>query len=301
MNTIAKAKPSKKTVKRLARNSTLPELPDDHKIIIRPPKGWTPINFRDLWLYRELVYFMTLRNLQVRYKQSVLGVLWAILRPFLTMVVFSIFFGGFAKIPTDNSIPYPIFSYAAILPFELFSKAITDTSNSLVHNSNMITKVYFPRIILPLSSVLSTLVDFFIGFIVLIGMMFYYHITPSVNALWAIPAYLLLAMVASLGMGLWLSAMNVLYRDINYIAPFINQLWMYITPTAYSSTLVSDKWQLVYSLNPMKAVVDGFRWSLLGGPQPTSTAWVSVGVAVVLLISGLFYFRRMERTFADMV
>ncbi len=301
MSIFEKVNPSKKNVKCLARKAEFRQTQDDHKIIIQPPKGWTPIDFRDLWLYRELIYFMTLRNLQVRYKQSVLGVLWAVLRPFLTMVVFSIFFGGFAKIPTDNSIPYPIFTYAAILPFELFSKAITDTSNSLVHNSNMITKVYFPRIILPLSSVLGTLVDFFIGFLVLIGMMFYYRITPSITAIWAIPVYLLLALVAALGMGLWLSALNVLYRDINYIAPFINQLWMYITPTAYSSTLVSAKWQIVYSLNPMKAVVDGFRWCLLGGPQPTVTAWVSVGVAVVLLISGLFYFRRMERTFADMV
>ena len=301
MSIFEKVNPSKKNVKCLARKAEFRQTQDDHKIIIQPPKGWTPIDFRDLWLYRELIYFMTLRNLQVRYKQSVLGVLWAVLRPFLTMVVFSIFFGGFAKIPTDNSIPYPIFTYAAILPFELFSKAITDTSNSLVHNSNMITKVYFPRIILPLSSVLGTLVDFFIGFLVLIGMMFYYRITPSITAIWAIPVYLLLALVAALGMGLWLSALNVLYRDINYIAPFINQLWMYITPTAYSSTLVSAKWQIVYSLNPMKAVVDGFRWCLLGGPQPTATAWVSVGVAVVLLISGLFYFRRMERTFADMV
>ena len=301
MSIFETVNPSKKNVKCLARKAEFRQTQDDHKIIIQPPKGWTPIDFRDLWLYRELIYFMTLRNLQVRYKQSVLGVLWAVLRPFLTMVVFSIFFGGFAKIPTDNSIPYPIFTYAAILPFELFSKAITDTSNSLVHNSNMITKVYFPRIILPLSSVLGTLVDFFIGFLVLIGMMFYYRITPSITAIWAIPVYLLLALVAALGMGLWLSALNVLYRDINYIAPFINQLWMYITPTAYSSTLVSAKWQIVYSLNPMKAVVDGFRWCLLGGPQPTVTAWVSVGVAVVLLISGLFYFRRMERTFADMV
>ena len=301
MSIFEKVNPSKKNVKCLARKAEFRQTQDDHKIIIQPPKGWTPIDFRDLWLYRELIYFMTLRNLQVRYKQSVLGVLWAVLRPFLTMVVFSIFFGGFAKIPTDNSIPYPIFTYAAILPFELFSKAITDTSNSLVHNSNMITKVYFPRIILPLSSVLGTLVDFFIGFLVLIGMMFYYRITPSITAIWAIPVYLLLALVAALGMGLWLSALNVLYRDINYIAPFIIQLWMYITPTAYSSTLVSAKWQIVYSLNPMKAVVDGFRWCLLGGPQPTVTAWVSVGVAVVLLISGLFYFRRMERTFADMV
>jgi lipopolysaccharide transport system permease protein len=300
MSTIRKTSILKKSLKRPSQK-TVQGPAGNHKVIIHPPKGWTPINFQDLWLYRELVYFMTLRNLQVRYKQSVLGVLWAILRPFLTMVVFSIFFGEFAGIPTDNNIPYPIFSYAAILPFELFSKAITDTSNSLVHNSHMITKVYFPRIILPLSSVLGTLVDFFIGFVVLIGMMFFYRITPSWNAIWAIPLYLLLALVSALGMGLWLSALNVLYRDINYIAPFINQLWMYITPTAYSSTLVSDKWQVVYSLNPMKAVVDGFRWCLLGGPQPTSTAWISAGVAVILLISGLFYFRRMERTFADMV
>jgi lipopolysaccharide transport system permease protein len=301
MSIIEKINPSRKNLKRLARQAELREAQADHKIIIRPPKGWTPINFRDLWIYRELVYFMTLRNLQVRYKQSVLGIGWAILRPFLTMVVFSIFFGGFAKIPTDNSIPYPIFTFAGILPFELFSKAISDTSNSLVANSHMITKVYFPRIILPLSSVFSTLVDFAIGFVVLLGMMLFYHITPSIQALWAIPVYLLLAVVSAMGIGLWLSAMNVLYRDINYITPFINQLWMYVTPIAYSSTLVSAKWQVLYSLNPMKAVVDGFRWCLLGGPQPGATAWISVSVAVALLISGVFYFSRMERTFADMV
>ena len=301
MSIIEKADLSKKKVKRLARQTAMRETQDDHKIIIRPPKGWTPINFRDLWMYRELIYFMTLRNIQVRYKQSLLGIMWAILRPFLTMVVFSIFFGGFAKIPTDNNIPYPIFTFAGILPFELFSKAISDTSNSLVHNSHMITKVYFPRMILPISSVFSTVLDFVIGLAVLIGMMLYYHITPSIQALWAIPVFLLLAMVSALGIGLWLSAMNVLYRDINYITPFINQLWMYITPIAYSSTLVSEKWQVLYSINPMKAVVDGFRWCLLGAPQTTSTAWISAGVAVILLISGLFYFRRMERTFADMV
>ena len=270
-------------------------------VVIRPPKGWVALNLRDLWVYRELVYFMTWRNLKVRYKQSLLGVLWAILRPLLSMVVFSIFFGGLAKVPTDNSIPYPIFSFTALLPWDLFSKALTDASNSLVHNSHMITKVYFPRIILPLSSVLSGLVDFAIAFLVLIVMMLFYRITPQVEALWAVPLFLLLALITALGVGLWLSALNVLYRDINYLVPFINQLWLFITPIAYSSTLVPSKWQIIYSMNPMKAVVDGFRWALLGANAPGPNMWISVGVAVVVLVTGLFYFRRMERTFADMV
>jgi lipopolysaccharide transport system permease protein len=270
-------------------------------VFIRPPKGWVALNLHDLWVYRELVYFMTWRNLKVRYKQSLLGVLWAILRPLLSMVVFSIFFGGLAKVPTDNSIPYPIFSFTALLPWDLFSKALTDASNSLVHNSHMITKVYFPRIILPLSSVLSGLVDFGIAFLVLIVMMLFYRVTPRIEALWAVPLFLLLTLITALGVGLWLSALNVLYRDINYLVPFINQLWLFITPIAYSSTLVPSKWQIVYSMNPMKAVVDGFRWALLGANAPGPNMWISVGVALVVLVSGLFYFRRMERTFADMV
>ena len=273
---------------------------DSKKIIIKPSRGWAALNLRDLWVYRELVYFMTWRDLKVRYKQTLLGASWAVLQPFLTMVVFSIFFGELAKVPSDN-IPYPIFSYTALLPWTLFSKALTDASKSLVSSSHMITKVYFPRIILPLASILAGVVDFLVAFIVLIGMMVYYGITPTTN-IWTLPFFLLLALVTALGVGLWLSALNVLYRDINYATHFITQFWMFITPIAYSSSMIPEQWKLIYALNPMAGVVNGFRWALLGvGDAPGLTLVVSVCVAILLLISGLFYFRRMERLFADMV
>lgn len=268
-------------------------------IVIKPPHGWTALNLRDLWNYRELIGFMTWRDIIVRYKQTLLGVLWAILRPVLTMVVFSLIFGGLAKLPSDN-IPYPIFSFAAILPWELFSKALSDASRSLVQNSSMITKIYFPRMILPLASVISGLVDFMIALIILIVMMLFYRITPTSN-IWMLPLFLILALATSLGVGLWLSAANVMYRDINYILPFITQLWLYITPVAYSNTLIPEQWQFVYALNPMAGVVQGFRWVLLGTEAPGNLIWVSVGVAVIVLVTGLFYFKRMERQFADLV
>ena len=275
------------------------KIPDIPVILVKPSHGWASLNLRDLWIYRELVYFMTWRNLKVRYKQTLLGAFWAILRPFLSMVVFSIFFGGLAQVPSDN-IPYPIFSYSGLLPWELFSVALVHASQSLVQSSNMITKIYFPRIILPLASVLSGLVDFLIAFVVLLGMMLYYKITPTA-AVWTLPLFLLLALVTGLGVSLWLSAMNVMYRDINYILPFLNQLWMYITPIVYSSTLVPVEWQYVYAINPMAGVVQGFRWALLGTNPPGPMLWVSVAVAIGLLISGMFYFRRMEHIFADNV
>lgn len=270
-------------------------------ITLRPVKGWSPINLQDLWRYRELIYFMTWRDLKVRYKQTLLGASWAILQPFLTMVVFSIFFGNLAKVPSDG-IPYPIFSYAALLPWGLFTKALQDASRSLVQNSHMITKVYFPRIILPLSHILAGIVDFALAFVVLMGMMWYYHITPT-TAIWTLPLYLLLTLITALGVGLWLSALNVLYRDVGYVVPFLTQFWMFITPIVYSTTLVPEKWQILYALNPMAGVVNGFRWALLGIPSaaPGLTLIISVAVALIVLISGLFYFRRMEHIFADMV
>lgn len=274
----------------------------DAKVIyLKPAKGLAALNLRDLWIYRELVYFMTWRDLKVRYKQTVLGAGWAILRPFLTMVVFSIFFGNLAKVPSDG-IPYPIFAYTGLLPWELFATALNVASRSLVQNSNMITKVYFPRIILPLSSILAGVVDFLIAFVILIGMMLYYHILPGA-AVWTLPLYLLLTLITALGVGLWLSALNVLYRDVGYVTPFLTQFWMYITPIAYGASLVPEKWKLVYALNPMVGVVNGFRWALLGTPQgaPDETLVISIVISLVVLISGLFYFRRMERIFADMV
>lgn len=272
----------------------------DKRSIIKPSHGWAALNLRDLWLYRELIFFMTWRDLKVRYKQTLLGASWAILQPFLTMIVFSIFFGNLAKVPSDG-VPYPIFSYTALIPWTLFSKALQDASRSLVANRHMITKVYFPRMILPLSSVMAGLVDFLIAFVVLLGMMWYYKIPPTVNV-WVLPLFLLLALVTAVGVGLWLSALNVLFRDINYVLPFLTQFWMYLTPVAYPSSMIPTKWQVIYALNPMTGVVEGFRWALLGTGQPPGImTLVSSIAAVVLLISGMFYFRRMERLFADMV
>ena len=268
--------------------------------IIKPSSGWAALNLRDLWLYRELILFMTWRDLKVRYKQTLLGASWAILQPFLTMVVFSIFFGNLANVPSDG-VPYPIFSYTALSPWTLFSKALQDASRSLVASSHMITKIYFPRMILPLSSVLAGVVDFFIAFVVLIGMMIIYGIVPTSN-IWTLPLFLLLALVTAVGVGFWLSALNVLYRDINYVLPFLTQFWMFLTPIAYPSSMVPQRFQALYALNPMTGVVEGFRWALLGtGQAPGVMTLVSTLVSLTLLISGMFYFKRMERLFADMV
>ena len=268
-------------------------------VVIRARSGMAALNLSDLWVYRELIGFMTWRDVIVRYKQTFLGVAWAVLRPFLSMVVFTIFFGNLAQVPSDG-IPYPIFSYTALLPWELFSKALSDASRSLIQNSNMITKIYFPRMILPLASVIAGLVDFAIAFVVLIGLMMYYQITPTPNIIY-LPLFILLALVTSFGTGLWLSAANVAYRDVNYVLPFLTQMWMFITPIVYPSSMVPEQWQVIYSLNPMAGVVNGFRWALLGTDPPAPTMWISVGVAIVMLISGLFYFKKMERQFADLI
>jgi len=271
-------------------------------IYIKPTKGLAALNLRDLWLYRELVYFMIWREVKVRYKQTMLGAAWAIIQPVLTMIVFTFLFGRIAKLPTDGNIPYPIFSYTALLPWGLFVAALNQASRSLTSNQNMVTKIYFPRLVLPLASILSGLVDFIIAFVILIGLMIYYGITPSINVLWALPLFLLLTIITALGVALWLSAINVQYRDVNYALPFMTQFWLFITPVAYSSSLISDKWQLVYSLNPMAGVVNGFRWALLGvGNGPDAGLWISVGISLLVLISGLFYFRNMEKTFADTI
>lgn len=273
---------------------------------LRPSRGWSALNLRDLWNYRELIYFLTWRDLKVRYKQTLLGASWAILKPFMTMVVLSIFFGSLAQVPSDN-VPYPIFSFAALLPWELFANALSVASRSLVQNSNMITKVYFPRVILPLASVLAGVVDFAIAFVILIGMMIYYRITPT-SHVWTLPLFLLLAIITALGVSLWLSALNVLYRDIGYVTPFLTQFWMFISPVAYGTGLLADKvpgmWvQIIYALNPMVGVINGFRWALLGieSAAPGPGLVVSTVVSLLLLVSGMFYFRRMERQFADMV
>lgn len=270
-------------------------------IYIKPSTGLAALNLRDLWVYRELVFFMVWRDLKVRYKQTMLGAAWAIIQPVMTMLVFNFIFGRVAKVPSDG-IPYPIFSYTALLPWGLFVAALNQASRSLTSNQNMITKIYFPRLVLPLSSILAGLVDFAIAFVILIGMMIYYRVTPSWNALWALPLFLLLALVTALGVALWLSAINVQYRDVNYALPFLTQFWLFITPVAYSSKIISANWQLIYSLNPMAGVVNGFRWALLNaGNGPDAAVWVSAGISLLILVSGLFYFRNMERTFADMI
>jgi lipopolysaccharide transport system permease protein len=271
-------------------------------IYIKPTTGLAALNLRDLWTYRELVYFMIWRDVRVRYKQTMLGAAWAIIQPVLSMLVFTFIFGRVAKLPTDGNIPYPIFSYVALLPWGLFVTALNQASRSLTSNNNMITKIYFPRLVLPLASVLSGLVDFAIAFVILIGMMLYYGVRPTLTALWALPLFLLLALVTALGVALWLSALNVQYRDVNYALPFLTQFWQFLSPVAYSATLISEKWQLVYSINPMAGVVNGFRWALLGtntGPGPEMA--VSVAISLFVLVGGLFYFRNMEKTFADTI
>jgi lipopolysaccharide transport system permease protein len=270
-------------------------------IYIKPSTGFTALNLRDLWLYRELVFFMVWRDIKVRYKQTLLGAAWAILQPVLTMVAMFFLFNKVAKLPTDN-VPYPIFSYTALLPWGLFVAALNQGSRSLTSNHNMITKVYFPKLILPLASVLAGLVDLAIASLILVGLFFYYHVTPAWNLVWTLPLFLLLAIITALGVALWLSAINVKYRDVNYVLPFLTQFWFFATPVAYSAKAISEKWQLAYSLNPMAGVVNGFRWALLGiGNGPDTGLWVSVGISLLILVSGLFYFRNMEKTFADTI
>jgi lipopolysaccharide transport system permease protein len=280
--------------------TTLTLDPPEEVIVLRPSRGWAALNLRDLWIYRELVYFLTWRDIKVRYKQTVLGAGWAILQPLINMLVLGVIFGNFAKMPTDG-VPRPIFTFTALLPWGLFSKALNDAGRSMLSNRNMITKIYFPRLIIPLSSVLGGVVDFLIQFGILILMMIYFGYTPTAN-IWALPFFLLLALATALGFGLWLSALNVLYRDINYILPFLTQLWVLVTPVAYSSKVVPEQWRLLYALNPMVGVVEGFRWALLGTQSaPGLDMVLSVVISLVLLVTGMYYFRRMERTFADMV
>jgi lipopolysaccharide transport system permease protein len=277
-------------------SSHLPEL-----VTIKPVKGWVPLNLKDLWHYRELIYFLTWRDLKVRYKQSVLGVLWAILKPFMNMVIFAIIFGTLAKVPSDG-IPYPIFSYTGLLPWGFFAASLEVSARSMLQSGNMVSKIYFPRIIVPLSSVVANLVDFLIASVILVGMMFYYHVTPTINILW-LPLFLLLAMITAIGVGLWFSALLVMYRDVNYMLPFITEIWKYISPVVYSVTLIPEKWQWLYSINPMSGVIFGFRWALLGKPESIDLVSIAISstIALFVFISGLYFFRRMERVFADMI
>jgi lipopolysaccharide transport system permease protein len=281
-------------------STTSSALPDHPAIIIRPSKGLAWVNLGELWAYRDLLYFLIWRDIKVRYKQTALGAAWAVLQPLFTMVIFTIFFGWLAKVPSDG-IPYPLFIFCALLPWQLFSRALTESGNSLVANQNLITKVYFPRLIIPLAAVLGGLVDFGSSFVVLLGMMVYYGIFPSI-AVVTLPLFLVLAVVTALAAGLWLSALNVNYRDVKHTIPFLVQFWLFVTPIAYPSSLVPEPWRLLYGLNPMVGVVEGFRWALLGkvgGVGPL--VLVSVITVVVLLAGGLIYFKNMEKSFADVV
>jgi lipopolysaccharide transport system permease protein len=268
-------------------------------LIIRPPRKWIPVDLHELWAYRELIFSFSLRDIKLRYKQTGLGVAWAALQPILTMLIFTVIFGGFAKIPSDG-IPYPLFVLAALLPWLLFAEGLTRSTTSMITNANIMTKVYFPRLIMPLSSIISPLVDFMISFVILMVMMAWYGFTPSVNIVF-LPVFLLLALATSLGVGLWLSALNVKYRDFQYTVPFLIQIWMFASPVVYSSSLVPESLRLVFGLNPMTGVIEGFRWALLGSGTPSAMVLVSVGMVIVLLVSGMFYFRRMEQYYADIV
>jgi lipopolysaccharide transport system permease protein len=267
---------------------------------IAPSHGWVSLKLGEVWEYRELLYFLIWRDIKVRYKQTVLGAAWAIIQPLFTMVVFSLFFGQLGKMPSDG-VPYPIFSFAALVPWAFFANGLSQSSNSLVGSSNLITKVYFPRLVVPLAAVLSGIADFAVAFLVLFGMMFFFGIVPTLNILW-LPLLFLLALITALGVGLWFSALNVEFRDVRYLVTFVTQLWLFATPIAYPSSMLPEPWRTIYGLNPMTGVVEGFRWALLGtNSAPGPLIAVSSVVAVVILITGAFYFRRMERTFADFV
>jgi lipopolysaccharide transport system permease protein len=267
---------------------------------IQPSGGWISLNLRELWDYRELIFFFVWRDLKVRYKQTILGVSWAVLQPFLTMVIFSLFFGRLAKVPSDG-LPYPVFSYAALVPWTFFASSLTTASNSIISNSNMLKKIYFPRMTLPIAAVLSGLVDLFLALGVLLGMMLVYGLAPTANVVW-VPAFLLLTLVTALGASLWLSALNVQFRDVRHTVPFLIQAWLFGTPVAYPSSLLPEPWKTVYGLNPMAGVVEGSRWALLGtDTAPGLILLVSTLVAIALLVSGAYYFRRMEKSFADVV
>jgi lipopolysaccharide transport system permease protein len=269
-------------------------------VTIRPSRGWVRVRVGELWEYRELLYFLVWRDLKVRYKQTVLGAAWALLQPLAAMIVFSVFFGRLAKVPSDG-VPYPLFAYCALLPWQMFANALTESGNSLVSQQSLIKKVYFPRLILPVTPVLAGAVDFGIGFVLLLGLMLWYGMVPGA-AIVLVPLLLLLTMTTAVAVGLWLSALNVQYRDVRYTLPFLVQFWMFATPIAYPSSLVPEKWRPLMGLNPMTGVVEGFRWALLGTRgADLKTFAVSLAVVAVLLVSGVVHFRRLERTFADMV
>jgi lipopolysaccharide transport system permease protein len=267
---------------------------------IRARHALAPLRLREVWEYRELLYFLAWRTIKVRYKQTLLGAAWAILQPVFAMVVFSVIFGRLVGIPSDG-IPYPIFAYAGLLPWQLFAQSLTEAGNSLVNNEHLLTKVYFPRLLIPAATIVVSMLDFAVAGIVLAGMMVYYRIAPAGGA-WALPLLVIQAVGAALGIGLWLSALNVRYRDVRHVIPFLTQVWLLVTPIAYPSSLVPYEWRTLLGLNPMTGVVEGFRWALLGAKtEPGGPLALSALVTIGLLVSGVVYFRRMERTFADIL
>ena len=277
--------------------ANLANLPHLH---IEPAGRRISLGLQELWEYRELLYFLTWRDLAIRYKQTILGAAWAIIQPLFTMLIFSLFLGKLAKVPSDG-IPYPIFTFSALVPWTFFANGLTQSTNSLVASANMIKKVYFPRLTIPIAPILSGLVDFVLAFGVLLVMMLFYGTKLTGNVLW-LPLFLLLALVTCLGAGIWLAALNVEYRDIRYIVPFLTQLWMYATPVVYPSSLLGEPWRTLYGLNPMAGVIEGFRWALLGsGTSPGGIIYISALATIILLVTGIIYFRRMEKRFADIV
>jgi lipopolysaccharide transport system permease protein len=265
-----------------------------------PRTAWASLKLRELWEYRELLYFFVWRDVKVRYKQTIFGGLWAVIRPLFTMVVFSIFFGRLAGVPSDG-LPYPIFSFAALVPWQFFEQGVLQSSESLVGNARLVTRVYFPRLTIPIAAVLSGLVDFGVAFVILLILMAFYGIAPPIQAL-TLPLFLLLACITAIGVGLLLAGLNAKFRDVRYTVTFLTQAWLFLTPVAYPSSLLDEPWRTIYALNPMVGVVEGFRWGLLGsGDAPSQLVLVSSIVAIALLVGGAFYFRRLERTFADIV
>jgi len=281
--------------------SRMRNMPSSEVVVdIQPSGGWTALKLKELWKYRELLYFLAWREVKVRYKQTAIGAAWAIIQPLLNMLIFTLFFGRVAHLPSDG-LPYELFSLGALVPWMFFSNGLSQCSNSLVGNANLITKVYFPRLSVPISAVLSGLVDFGLAFLLLIGLALIKGVYPTAHVIW-LPAFILMALVTALGAGLWLSALNVEYRDVRYIVPFIIQFWMFGSPVVYATSSLPEQWRVLYGLNPMVGVIDGFRWAVLGaGSAPGPVIWASAAMSLVLLISGAFYFRRMETTFADIV
>lgn len=269
------------------------------ELVIRSSTSWAPLHLRELWAYRELLYFLAWRDIKVRYKQTILGVAWAVLQPVFTMVVLSIVFGRLARVPSDG-LPYPVFAFTALVPWTFFASGLSASSDSLVANAHLIKKVFFPRLLIPIAAVLGGTVDFLIALTLLFAMLPVFGLVPSWHVVW-LPAFMLLALVTALGVGLWLSALNVQFRDVRHTTSFLLQAWLFCTPIAYPSSLLPEPWRSMYGLNPMAGVVEGFRWALLGTPAPGSLLGVSAAAALVVLAGGAFYFRRMERTFADRV